>query len=153
MDQMMDPKAFEAILSALPYVVEGAEQAGQTVGEGAGEAVGAGLVHAAFGKIRSVLRKKSGDDSKVAKSVDELVANPGSEGRKLTLAEELEAADVDRDPEVKAAARELLDAVKLQPGGQQHVMNVMNAVGNYIAQAGPGGTAKVRVHRPEGHER
>jgi len=153
MDQMMDPRALEAIVAALPYVVEGAEQAGQTVGEGAGQAVGAGLVNAAFGKLKSVLRKKSGDDGRVTKSVDELVANPESDGRKRTLAEELEAADADEDPEVKAAARELLDAVKAQPGGEQHVMNVMNAVGNYIAQAGPGGTAQVKIDRPEGRER
>jgi hypothetical protein len=152
MDQMMDPRALEAILSALPYVADAAEHAGQTVGEGAGEAVGAALVNAAFGKLKGVLHKKSGGDDKVAKSVDELVANPGSEGRRLTLAEELNAADVDEDPEVKAAARELLDAVRAQPGGERHVANVMTASGNYIAQAGPGGTARVWVNRPEGRE-
>ena len=148
----MDPGAFEAIVAALPYLAEGAEQAGETMVEGAGQAVGAGLVNAAFGKMKSVLRKKGGDEGKVTKSVDELVANPDSQGRKLTLAEELEASGANEDPEVRAAARELIDAVRAQPGGEQHVTNVMNAVGNFIAQAGPGGMAEVKVERPEGRE-
>ena len=152
MEQMMDPRALEAIIAALPYVAEGAAQAGQTVGEGAGQAVGTGLVHAAFGKLRSALRKGSSDEDRVTKSVDELVVDPKSEGRKLTLAEQLEASGADENPEVRAAARELLDAVKAQPGGEQHVANVMTAVGRYIAQADRGGTANVWVNRPEGRE-
>lgn len=152
MDQMMDPRALEAILSALPFVAEGAAEVGQTVGEGAGQAVGAVLVNEAFGKLKNVLRKRSGDDGSVTESVDELVADPESEGRKLTLAEKLEAAGADGDPEVRAAARELLDAVRAQPGGEQHAANVMTAAGKYIAQADRGGTAQVNVNRPEVRE-
>ncbi len=150
MDQMIDPRALEAIVSALPFVAEGAAEVGKTIGEGAGEGVGAVLVNEAFGKLKNLLRKKSGDDGSVIKSVDELVVDPESEGRKLVLAERLEAAGVEEDPEVKAAARELLDAVRAQPGGVQHVSNVMSAVGRNIAQADRGGTASVWVSRPEG---
>lgn len=85
-------------------------------------------------------------------AIDELVAEPESEGRKMLLAEKLQAAHADEEPELRTAARELLDAVKAQPGGEQHVANTMIAVGKYIAQAGPGGTANVSVNRPESQE-
>jgi hypothetical protein len=149
---MMDPRALEAIVAALPYVAEGAEHVSRTVGEGAGQAVGAALVTEAFGKLKSVLRKKSGGDGRVTESVDELVADPESEGRRMVLAERLKAAGAEEDPEVRAAARELLDAVRAQPGGEQHAATAMTAVGKYIAQAGPGATASVWVSRPEGRE-
>lgn len=152
MDQMMDPRALEAIVSALPYLAEGAAEVGQTVAEGAGQGVGAVVVNEAFEKLKNVLRKKSGDDGSVTKSVDELVVDPESEGRKLVLAEKLEAVGADGDPEARAAARELLDAVRAQPGGEQHAANVMTAVGKYIAQADRGAKASVWVNRPEGRE-
>lgn len=151
MDQMMDPRAFEAIVAAAPYVTEGAAEVGKTVAEGAGQGVGAVLVHELFGKLKGVLRKKSGDE-RLTEAADELVDDPDSEGRRMVLAEMLEASGVEGDPEVKAAARELLEAVRAQPGGEQHATNIMAAVGKYIAQAGPGGTAKVWVNRPEGQE-
>lgn len=152
MEQMTDPEVFRAILSATPYVARGAAEVGTTVAEGAGEAVGALGVQQAFEKLRALLKRKDGNEEQVVDAVDELVAEPESEGRKMLLAEKLEAARADEDSELRSAARELLDAVKAQPGGEQHVANTMTAVGKYIAQAGPGGTAKVLVNRPEGRE-
>lgn len=152
MDQIIDPRALEAIVSALPYVAEGATEVGQTVGEGVGQGVGAVLINEAFGKLKNVLRKKFDDDGSVTKSVDELVVDPESEARKLLLAEKLEAVGAEGDTEVRAAARELLDAVRAQPGGEQHAANVMTAVGKYIAQADRGGTAQVNVTRFEDRE-
>ncbi len=149
MDPMIDPGALEAIVAALPYVAEGAVQAGQVVGEGAGQAVGAVMVNEAFEKLKGILRKKSGGDERVTESVDELMADPGSEGRKLVLAERLEASGAEEDPEVRAAVRELLDAVRAQPGGERHVTNAMIAVGSYIAQADRSSTAEVRINQPE----
>ncbi len=51
----------------------------------------------------------------------------------------------------KAAAlldypRGLLEQIKAQPGGEQHIQN---AIGSYIAQADHGGTATVTVNHPE----
>jgi hypothetical protein len=152
LEQITDPRIFEAILSATPYVTGGAAEVGKTVAEGAGEAVGALGVQYAFRKLRDLLKRKGGNEEQVVDAVDELVAEPESEGRKMLLAEKLEAARADEDPELRSAARELLDAVKAQPGGEQHVANTMTAVGKYIAQAGPGGTANVSVNRLEGQE-
>jgi hypothetical protein len=47
---------------------------------------------------------------------------------------------------VNQAARELLEHVKAQPDGEQHIQN---AIGSYIAQADRGGIAKVRVNQPK----
>ncbi len=152
MEQMIDPRVLEAIVAAAPYAAGGAAEVGRTVGEGAGQAVGAAIVTEAFGKLRDHLRRKSGDDGRVAKSVDEVVAEPDSEGLRLVLAERLAASGADGDPEVGAAARELLDAVRAQPGGERRVENAMIAVGKYIAQADHGGTARVKVERPERRE-
>lgn len=152
MEQMTDPRVLEAIVAATPYVADGATEVGRTVADGAGEAVGALAVQGAFGKLRDLLKRKGGDEEQAADAIDELVAEPESEGRKMLLAEKLEAARADDDPELRSAARELIDSVRAQPGGEQHIKNTMTAVGKYIAQAGPGGTANVSVNRPEGQE-
>ena len=150
---MPDPRVLEAVVAAAPYAAEvaaeGAAEVGQTVGEGAGQAVGAAIVTEALGKLKSVLRKKSDGGERVEKAVDEVVAEPDSEGQRLVLAERLAASGADGDPEVVAAAQELLEAVKTQPGGEQRVGDAMTAVGNYIAQADRGSTATVWVNRPE----
>lgn len=153
MDQMMDPRALEAFVAATPYVAEGATEVAKTIAEGAGEGVGAIIVKEAFVKLKECLRRKGSDGGRAADAAEELIVDPDSEGRKLVLAEKLEAAGADEDPEVRVAARELLEAVKAQPGGEQHVANTMTAIGKYIAQAAPGGTASVWANRPEAGEK
>ena len=146
----MDASALEAILAAAPYVANGAAEVGKTIAEGAGEGVGAIMVKEAFVKLKERLRGKGDEGERAADAADELVADPDSEGRKLLLAEKLEAAGADEDPEVSIAARELLEAVRIQPGGEQHIQQ---ARGMYIAQADHGSTANVNVEhsskRPE----
>ena len=148
MDQMADPRVWEAIVAAAPYAAE----IGQTVGEGAGQAAGAAIVTEALEKLKNLLHRKSEDDERVEEAVDEVIAKPDSEGQRLVLAERLAASGADADPEVRAAAQELIDAVRAQPGGEQRVTNVMSAVGRNIAQADRGGTASVRVNQPEDRE-
>ena len=148
----MDARAWEAIVSAAPYVAGGAAEAGKAAAEGAGQAFGAVAVQGAFRKLMDRLRGTSEAGERAAEAADELVAEPESEGRRKVLAEKLEASRAEADPEVRAAAQELLDAVRAQPGGEQRVTNVMSAVGKYIAQADRGGSAGVWVNRPEGRE-
>lgn len=152
MDQMTDPWVWEAIVAAAPYAAEGAAEVGRTVGEGAGQAAGAAIVTESLGKLKDLLRRKVGDGGRVEEALDEVVAEPDSEGQRLVLAERLAASGVDADPEVGAVARELLEAVRAQPGGEQRIENAMIAVGKYIAQADRGGTASVQVNRPEESE-
>lgn len=132
----MEPITFTAILAAIAA----------TVATGAGQAVGENVVNDAYPKLKAVLKRKFGDDSDVVESIESLEAKPESRGRKVTLEEELEASGADQDPEVREAAQELLDRLKAQPWGEQHIQN---AVGNYIAQADRGSTAEVRVNRSE----
>lgn len=132
----MEPVTFAAILAAISA----------TVATGAGQAVGENIVNDAYAKLKSVLQRKFGSDSDMVESIEKLEAKPESRGRKVTLEEEVEASGADRDPEVREAAQELLDRLRAQPGGEQHIQN---AVGNYIAQADRGSTAEVRVNRSE----
>lgn len=135
-DRRMEPITFTAILAAI----------GLTVATGAGQAVGENVVNDAYVKLKAVLKRKFGNDSDVVESIESLEAKPESRGRKVTLEEEMEASGADQDPEVREAAQELLDSLRAQPDGEQHIQN---AVGNYIAQADRGSTAEVRVNRPE----
>lgn len=131
----MDPVTI-AILTAI----------GTTVAQGAGQAVGENVVNDIFPRLKQALASRFGSNSKVLRSVEDLEANPDSNGRKETLREEVEASGADRDPEISGIAQELLDAVAAQPGGEQHIQN---AEGNYIAQADRNSTAEVRVNRPD----
>jgi hypothetical protein len=132
----MDPVTI-AILAAI----------GTTVAQGAGQAVGENVVDDIYARLKQSLASKFGKNSEVLQSVEAVEAKPDSAGRKETLREEVEASRVDRDPEIRAVAQELLDALAAQPGGEQHIQH---AVGNYIAQAEDHSTAEVRINRPEG---
>ena len=132
----MEPITFTAIPAAISA----------TVATGAGEAVGENVVNDAYAKLKAALRRRFGTDNDLVESIENLEAKPESGGRKVTLEEEVEASGADQDPEVREAAQELLDRLRAQPGGEQHVQN---AVGNYIAHADRGRTAEVRVNRPE----
>ncbi len=80
--------------------------------------------------------------SGLAGAVEGLEKHPGSQGRKQTLDEEIAAAKAHEDPELVDLAQALLEQIKSQPGGAQHIQN---AVGNTIAQADRGATATVTV--------
>lgn len=148
----MDARAWEAIVAAAPYAAGTAAEAGKAAAEGAGQAVGAVAVQESFRRLMERLRGRPEGGEEAAKAADELLAEPDSEGRRTVLAEKLRASGAEGDPEVRAAAEELLDAVRRQPGGEHRVANVMTAVGRNIAQADRGGNANVRVTGPEGRE-
>jgi Arc/MetJ-type ribon-helix-helix transcriptional regulator len=131
----MEPITFTAILAAL-----------SVISEGAGGAVGQKLATDAYEKLKATLRRRFSDDSDVVEAVDLLEQKPDSKGRKQTLQEEVVASGADQDREVREAAQELLDQVKAQPGGEQHIQN---AIGSYISQADRGSTATVSVNQPK----
>jgi hypothetical protein len=99
----------------------------------------------AYDALKAVLRKKFGDQSDIIKATKDLESKPESAGRQATLHEEVTGVKADQDPEVLAAAQAVLERIKAQPGGEQHIQN---AVGSYIAQADRGGTASVNVNHP-----
>jgi hypothetical protein len=113
---------------------------------GGGTVAGHALVDA-YNGLKATLKRKFGDESEVVEAVDRLERDPESEGRKLTVKEEVEKAGVDQDPEVLKAAQELLDQVKQQPDGEKHVQQYARGTG--IAQAEGGSTATVgNVNQP-----
>jgi hypothetical protein len=55
------------------------------------------------------------------------------------------ASKADQDPELRQAAQALLEQIKKQPGGEQHIQQ---AIGSFIAQADRSSTATVNVNHP-----
>ena len=101
----------------------------------------------AYNGLKSTLKRKFGEDSEVVKAVDTVEEEPKSEWRQAMLKEKVERARADQDPEVRKAAQELLDSVKKQPGGEQHIQHVQSIHGDYNAMADRGGRASVRINR------
>ncbi len=118
------------------------------VATGAGKA-GENLLTDAYGGLKAVLKRKFGNDSEVTKAVDNLEDKPDSPARQGQLAEEVEVAGADQDPDVRRAAQDLLDQIKAQPGGDAHIQNTQNAFGSGIAQAQDHSTATVNFHQPK----
>lgn len=130
----MEPITTAAIVAALAAgIVKSAGSVGEKV-----------LVDS-YAALKGLLQRKFGGESKLVKAVDDLEAKPDSDGRKLTLKEEVGEAKADEDPEIRQAAQALLDQLQAQPGGQQHIQHAM---GSYIAQADRQSTAQVHVNQP-----
>jgi hypothetical protein len=131
----MDPITTAIIAGVTAGVVGGTTEVGKKV------------IVDAYEALKAVLRQKCGLDSDLVEAVEKLEKKPDSAGRKETLKEEVEAAKADQDPDIVKAAQALLDQLKAQPGGEQHVQQI--ASGSYIAQASHGGTASVNVNQPK----
>lgn len=100
----------------------------------------------AYQGLKSLIKKKFGHDSDAADAIDSLEAKPDSDGRKKTLAEELEAVNSSSDPELVSAAQSLLSLIKALPVGEKHTQV---AHGTGIVQVmGDGATGSVTMHAP-----
>jgi hypothetical protein len=100
-----------------------------------------------YNGLKSLIKRKFGDQSEVAKAIEGVESRPDSDARKATLKEEVELAKANDDAEILAKAQELLDKIKQQPGGVQQVQQI--ASGSYIAQASHGGQASVNINQPK----
>src|SRR3954454_19375446 len=67
----------------------------------------------AYGEIKSLLKQKFGYKSEVLRAVRFLEAKPHSEGRRITLQEEIAAAQAHQDPDLVKAAQMLVWQVRL----------------------------------------
>jgi disulfide oxidoreductase YuzD len=105
--------------------------------------VGKQAVMDTYEGLKSLLKKKFGNDSKVVKAVDDLEEEKDSKGRQLTLQEQIAKAKADQDQELVQKAQELLNQIKRQPGGEQRIQSI---VGNYNAQVYGSGSASVNVN-------
>jgi hypothetical protein len=98
-----------------------------------------------YGSLKALLSRKFGDQNPVIKAVDAVEADQESAGQKIVLEEKVRQAGADKDAEIVAAAKKLLEQLEAQPGGARVVQT---AAGNYNAQAGHHSTASVNVNVP-----
>ena len=133
-----------------PYAVEmdpvttailGALAAGGLAGlnDMVGKAVGD-----AYAGLKSLIGRRAGHED-VSKAFAEVEAKPASAGRRATLEEEITAAGLDRDEEVLAAARDLIERLG---GAAAAGQVVQQAYGTGIAQAAHGSSASVSMPPP-----
>jgi hypothetical protein len=70
-----------------------------------------GVVKDAYAGLKSLITRKFGATSAVAKSVEDLEVNPKSQGRAMVLSEHVEEAKATSDAEIMAAVRKLVEAL------------------------------------------
>ena len=95
--------------------------------------------------MKSLIKKKFGDHSGVAKAIDNLEEKPDSGGRRQTVLEELQTINSTPDPELVSAAQSLFKLIRALPQSEKHLQA---AHGTGIAQADRGSTATVTMHAP-----
>jgi hypothetical protein len=66
----------------------------------------------AYAGLKSLIARKCGAASAVAKSVDDLEANPKSKGQAMVLSEHVTQANAPADAEIMAAVHKLVEALK-----------------------------------------
>jgi hypothetical protein len=69
--------------------------------------------------LKAALKRKFGAESKVAKAVVEVEANPDSKSRPAVLNEEVVAAKADQDQELLSVAKALIEALQSTAEGKQ----------------------------------
>jgi hypothetical protein len=70
-----------------------------------------GVVKGAYAGLKSLIARRFGSTSAVAKSVEDLEANPRSQGRAMVLSEHVEEAKATSDAEIMAAVSKLVEAL------------------------------------------
>ena len=107
----------------------------------------------AYAGLKSLIAHKFGATSGVAKSVEDLEANPKSQGRAMVLSEHIEEAKAPSDTEIMAAVSKLVEALaKDKAAGQSsvHVQATMSGdvAGIVGAQTASIGTMNVGSSKP-----
>ncbi len=82
--------------------------------------VGKDAIKDSYNALKGALKKKFGETSDLAEAVDKLEKKPDSEGHKITLQEEVEAANAHEDAEMLQLAQALLDKIKEQSPAQKN---------------------------------
>ena len=90
----------------------------------------------AYQALKSLISKKLGAQHEVVRAVDRLEQKPDSTGRQQTLQEEVKGAGVENDDEILAAARSLIEKIKAQPGGGDHIRQTVTGNQNIFSGTG-----------------
>jgi hypothetical protein len=107
------------------------------------------LVKDSYAGLKTLIVKKWGAKSPVADAVEAVEKKPDSEARRSVLQEELAAVKAHEQPEVAAAATQLLEAARATPAGAQVINNIrQNIRGSQNAVLGSG-TMNVNFGEPK----
>ena len=144
----MDPLT-TAIIAAITAGMVGA--AGDVGKQAVADAysVGRQAIVDSYNGLKTLLKRKFGEQSEVVKSVESLEAEPELDFKKEAVKHYLAKVNASEDAELKKAAEDLLALIKKLPQGEQLVQTTQTAVGSNIAQAAGGSTATVTVSKPE----
>jgi hypothetical protein len=99
--------------------------------------LGTKVIGDAYDALKAALQAKYGLDSDLDEAIKGLEKKPDSKGREGTLAEEVEAAKVDQDPEIQKLVETLLaeiEKVSGQSGGT--TTNISQTAGDNATQIG-----------------
>ena len=92
-----------------------------------------------YNALKVALKKKFGDESDLVDAVNKLEKSPDRDDRKATVQAEVKIARVNDDPEILKLAKDLIDKIKEQPGGQeiitQNISNVKYAATSALGNA------------------
>ena len=89
-----------------------------------------------YDALKQLLRRKLGDKSRVVRAVQNLEEEPGSEGRQLTLKEDIGKARLEHDEEVLRAARALLKKLGMRAPASTAVTQNVTGTGNIFSGTG-----------------
>jgi hypothetical protein len=78
----------------------------------------------AYSALRELIRRRYGHHNALDKAVQDVEANPDSEGRRIVLKEEVTRAGANRVPELVTAAERVSTAVEASGDGAQIVQNI-----------------------------
>ena len=115
--------------------------AGATAG---GQAVVSDAIKDAYNGLKTLIQRKFAGKPSAEVALTEHESDPQTWVAPLKKA--LAQERVDQDEVILQAAQQLIDQIKAQPGGEQHIQN---AVGSYIAQADRSSTATVTITPPK----
>ena len=91
----------------------------------------------AYAGLKAIIRRKWGDASPLAKSVDALEANPKSKGQSEVLAEHVAAGNATADAEVMQALAKLVEQLKKEGIGGEHFARIaVNISGGNVQGVG-----------------
>jgi len=109
-------------------------------------AIAAGVIQGgvadAYNGLKQLIKRKSAKQD-MLEAIEKLEKKPQSKARQMELQEQVEECKLDKDTEIVEAAKKLMDEMK-SSGNEKHIMQ---AKGNYIAQADHGSTASVTINR------
>jgi alkyl hydroperoxide reductase subunit AhpF len=99
--------------------------------------VGKKAIIDAYEGLKGIIKKKFGSQNKVTEAISSLEGAPESEGRKLTLQEEVTATEADQDQDILAAVQEL--EKQLAAHGDERVQKMLRSAGGKQTMRGRGG--------------